>query len=83
VAASGFSLRKGDRPETGFCRCFRNFAKLLTQLGKSEEAAEAWYRAFAIDPKSGTAEEHENLAKTLIEQGKVDKVLTVTGARLS
>jgi tetratricopeptide (TPR) repeat protein len=70
-AVSAYEKAIALKPD--FAGAFRNFAKLLTQLGKSEEAAEAWYRAFVLDPKSGTAEEHEDLAKTLIEQGKVNQ----------
>ncbi|WP_449419471.1 tetratricopeptide repeat protein [Phormidium nigroviride] len=70
-AIAAFQKAIAIKPD--FAGAYRNFAKLWTQVGKPEEAAECWYRAFNLDPSKATADEYINLAKTFLEQGKLDQ----------
>ncbi|WP_019498103.1 tetratricopeptide repeat protein [Pseudanabaena sp. PCC 6802] len=58
-----------------FAPAYRHLAEIWMQLGKWNEGAEYWYRAFQLEPGWATAREYLNLGNMLLQQGKLEKTV--------
>ena len=54
---------------------WRNFARTLSKVGNANKAAEAWYRAYCLEPTQQSAEEHLQLGDTLAEGNKLNEAI--------
>ena len=54
---------------------WRNLAKAFSQAGDAGKAAEAWYRAYRLEPNQHSAEAHLQLGNTLAEQQKWEEAI--------
>jgi|GEM_PF-980920 len=52
---------------------YSNLAKVLTQIGQSEKAAEYWYLALSLEPNWAGAQEYLKLGFSLEKQGKIEQ----------
>ena len=52
---------------------YRNLAKVLSNLQKRNEAVECWFRAFCLEPKWASGNQHFSLGVILLKQGDLDK----------
>jgi tetratricopeptide (TPR) repeat protein len=56
-------------------KTYRNLARVYRKMGHNEKALDCWYSAFSLEPNSGKAEDHYNLAKSLLKQDQVEKAI--------
>ena len=54
---------------------YRNLARVLTQIGKIEQATSYWLKAVELDAKGLQASEYFQLAQNLVNQGKISDAI--------
>ncbi|MGK7893918.1 MAG: tetratricopeptide repeat protein [Xenococcus sp. (in: cyanobacteria)] len=55
---------------------YRNLARILTQIGKIEQATSYWLKAVELDATGLQASEYFQLGKTLASQGRIAEAIT-------
>ncbi|MEM8832677.1 MAG: tetratricopeptide repeat protein, partial [Cyanobacteria bacterium P01_G01_bin.19] len=67
--------RQAAEIEPNCAKAYRNLARVYKKLGQQQLMFDCWYQALQIEPNKASVAEHCQLAKIMLQTGKVDRAI--------